>query len=310
MIRLTNTKKWDDGFFLSLSPNAKLAFWYLTEKCNSCGVYEIHFSTLISNLGISKEQFEIAIKEIASRYILSNNKKTLWLKNFLEHQRMIPLRIGVKNHEPVIKQLHEYLQNSEMFQGCVEMYRLLPDELKNRAQYKTKEGNEFMTIETTKEVSVVEQIFAQNKTRLKKPKTVERVVLPVTKRRTKAQIESDLKSQMKNFMKPTIDEVEQFFIEQGLIDFSQCRFQAELYFDTYEERGWVVGTNRSPMKDWKAAARKWQRNNGKGGKYSAADNKMPQKESSLQVIKKSSDALDTVDWNNVAKKQMNQNQST
>lgn len=55
----------------------------------------------------------------------------------------------------------------------------------------------------------------------------------------------------KKFVKPTLEEVEDFCYEQNLgIDPAQ-------FIDFYETNGWRVGKN--PMKDWKAAARNWDR---------------------------------------------------
>ncbi len=53
-----------------------------------------------------------------------------------------------------------------------------------------------------------------------------------------------------SFYLPSIEEVKEFF-ENDL--------EAEKYFNYYSSKGWVVG-NKSPMKDWKAAARNWKMN--------------------------------------------------
>lgn len=55
----------------------------------------------------------------------------------------------------------------------------------------------------------------------------------------------------KKFEKPTLEEVEDFCYENNLsIDPAQ-------FIDFYETNGWMVGRNH--MKDWKAAARNWDR---------------------------------------------------
>ena len=58
-------------------------------------------------------------------------------------------------------------------------------------------------------------------------------------------------------------EVERFFSQNGF-----PVSEAADFFDHYQSNGWRVG-GRSPMKDWKASARKWGRNNQKGGSYGA-----------------------------------------
>lgn len=66
-----------------------------------------------------------------------------------------------------------------------------------------------------------------------------------------------------SFYIPTIEEVKEFF-ENDL--------EADKYFNYYSSKGWVVG-NKSPMKDWKAAARNWKMNVGKFNSGSKQDSK-------------------------------------
>lgn len=57
------------------------------------------------------------------------------------------------------------------------------------------------------------------------------------------------------FAPPTHEEVSNYCDEKGFADIS------EDFIDFYESKGWLVGKNK--MKDWKAAARRWARSNGK-----------------------------------------------
>lgn len=64
------------------------------------------------------------------------------------------------------------------------------------------------------------------------------------------------------FKKPTIQDVQSYCEER------QNDIDAESFWDYYEANGWKVG--RSPMKDWKAAVRTWERKRKpKGSAYSA-----------------------------------------
>ena len=56
----------------------------------------------------------------------------------------------------------------------------------------------------------------------------------------------------KKFTKPTIEQLKEYCLEQGL-DKVDC----QKFYDYYESNGWKVGKN--PMKDWKATLRNWQR---------------------------------------------------
>jgi hypothetical protein len=60
-----------------------------------------------------------------------------------------------------------------------------------------------------------------------------------------------------SFYLPSIEEVMNYFLE-----LESTVIEAEKYFNYYSSKGWVVG-NKSPMKDWKAAARNWKMNAGK-----------------------------------------------
>lgn len=58
----------------------------------------------------------------------------------------------------------------------------------------------------------------------------------------------------KRFKKPTIEEI------QAYCDKRNNGIDAERFYDYYESKGWKVG--KTPMKDWKASVRTWERNNG------------------------------------------------
>ena len=61
------------------------------------------------------------------------------------------------------------------------------------------------------------------------------------------------KSTSKRFIKPTIEEIKEYCVQNDL------RIDCERFYDYYESNDWHVGKNK--MKDWKATARNWNRNN-------------------------------------------------
>ncbi len=62
---------------------------------------------------------------------------------------------------------------------------------------------------------------------------------------------SDNKQNSKRFVKPKIEDITTYILKNGY------HFKAEEFFDFYESKGWMVGSNH--MKDWKAACRTWER---------------------------------------------------
>ncbi len=57
----------------------------------------------------------------------------------------------------------------------------------------------------------------------------------------------------KSFLPPARDELKSYCIEKSL------SFDVDQFIDFYESKGWMVG--KTKMKDWKAAARNWNRRN-------------------------------------------------
>lgn len=71
-----------------------------------------------------------------------------------------------------------------------------------------------------------------------------------TEKQNKDILNTDI-SKGTTFYKPTLDEVKAYCRErQSVID-------PEAFFDFYEARGWMMG--RSPMQNWRAAIRNWER---------------------------------------------------
>ena len=64
------------------------------------------------------------------------------------------------------------------------------------------------------------------------------------------------KSPTTRFVPPTADEVKVYCAERG------NTVNAESFVDFYASKGWKVGS--SPMKDWKAAVRTWEKRDGRG----------------------------------------------
>lgn len=59
------------------------------------------------------------------------------------------------------------------------------------------------------------------------------------------------KDDSKKFIKPTVEEIARYCQERN------NNISAEQFYDFYESKGWRIG--KSPMKDWKATVRNWER---------------------------------------------------
>lgn len=56
-----------------------------------------------------------------------------------------------------------------------------------------------------------------------------------------------------HFVKPTVEKIRAYCEERG------NNVDAQRFFDFYESKGWLVG--RTPMQDWRACVRNWEKNN-------------------------------------------------
>lgn len=79
----------------------------------------------------------------------------------------------------------------------------------------------------------------------------------INRYKTKTKKEKDISDDIskKNFTPPTVEEVREYCQSRNnFVD-------PERFVDFYAAKGWMVGKNK--MKDWKAAVRTWERNNGR-----------------------------------------------
>lgn len=71
----------------------------------------------------------------------------------------------------------------------------------------------------------------------------------------------------KKFVKPTVEEVTEYCKERG------NGIDSQRFIDYYEANGWMVGRNH--MKDWKAAVRTWEKNDGSFSSKSRKEERIP-----------------------------------
>ena len=107
--RYTNTDKWDDAWFVKLKPMEKLLFNFLCDKCDIAGFIELNSKTWAVSIGTNLKSIEGALKGLQRGLIYSNTDDCIYLKNFLKHQKNLPLN-PEKNmaHRGIIKRFELY----------------------------------------------------------------------------------------------------------------------------------------------------------------------------------------------------------
>ena len=101
--RFTDIGKWRDKWFRRLSIPEKLLFMYLCDSCDIAGFVEIDIELFAFETGLPQEDVEGALKGLARGLVQKGS--TIWLKNFLKHQRNLPLNPENRCHKGIISSL-------------------------------------------------------------------------------------------------------------------------------------------------------------------------------------------------------------
>jgi len=98
--RFTNTNKWKDSWFIDLSLKSKILFIFLCDNCDIAGFYERSNKLMKFYLDMSLEEIDKSTKEISKSVVFKNNK--YFIKNFIFHQKNIPLNPNNNCHKSII----------------------------------------------------------------------------------------------------------------------------------------------------------------------------------------------------------------
>jgi hypothetical protein len=109
--RFTDTTKWEDGWFSELKPLTKLLFLYLCDRCDAGGFLEVNIKKIAFDLGIGKQEAESGMEGLKSKIIFSQDSKYIFIRNFIKHQKNMPLNANNPAHRGIIKILSSQLQN-------------------------------------------------------------------------------------------------------------------------------------------------------------------------------------------------------
>ncbi len=118
--RFTNTEKWNDSWFSELKQFEKLLFIYLCDNCDIAGFYEINFKRIASDLDTKNNIISAALLGLNRGLIISESNDCLYIRNFLKHQKNLPLNEKNNAHLGIIKRFELYknkfkIENVETF---------------------------------------------------------------------------------------------------------------------------------------------------------------------------------------------------
>lgn len=112
--RFTNTEKWSDAWFSGLKQIEMLLFVYLCDNCDIAGFIELNIKRWSNDLNSSNETIEGALKGLARGLIVSKSNDCIFLRNFLKHQKNLPLNENNKAHLGILKRFEIYKQKFDI----------------------------------------------------------------------------------------------------------------------------------------------------------------------------------------------------
>jgi hypothetical protein len=231
--RFCSTDIWGEDWFLEMPIGYKLFWNYMLASCNHAGLFKVN---LRSFCGLN----EVKIEADQALQFFNNGKdrirvvnQSLWLvEDFFVFQYGPKFNPNNRVHLSIKNELEKNGVNLTSIRGLIEDR----DRVKDKDKDKDKDIIELD--ETLNTENMGEELF-EEKTN----------ITPVRKL----------------FTKPTIADLTNQFVENGLDDFS-AQGKAKLFFNHYETVGWKVGKN--PMKNWKTAVAGWvTRDNQKSKNY-------------------------------------------
>ena len=107
--RFTDSEKWNDKWFRKLEPPHKLVFLYLCDRCTSGGFYELDYEMMAFQTGLEESTCKGAIKGLLRG--LKVKDEVLWIKNFLYHQKNLPLNPNNPAHKPIVLDVDQHLDS-------------------------------------------------------------------------------------------------------------------------------------------------------------------------------------------------------
>lgn len=103
--RFTDIRKWDKEWFRKLSPNQKLIWLYLCDRCSNYGVWEIDLGLMSFQIGTEITVDDI--KSIGDRIQFLKEDK-IYIRSFLPFHQPNRLNPNLNIHKNIVRAVNEY----------------------------------------------------------------------------------------------------------------------------------------------------------------------------------------------------------
>lgn len=218
MKRYVETEQWNDPWFRRLPGRHKLAWLFLRDTADVCGVVRVDVELWSFMLGVSKMDWAEFFTATETRTVKLSSGD-LWIPQVVrEHYG--PLSVDCRYHSKVIEFLHK-------------------NDLANHPMIEWKRSDEKLMGSAKRAMGSRKRAMGSEPIRKNNDCEGEATENPREKRGNR-------------FVKPTIDDIAQYCAERG------NGLNPQKIFDHYEACGWVQGRAGKPIRDWRAAVRTWE----------------------------------------------------
>lgn len=106
--RFTNTDKWSDSWFSNLNQIEMLLFMYLCDNCDIAGFAEVNYKRWAVDLNSDPSTMQGALMGLKRGILISSDGECVYVKNFLRHQKNLPINPNNRAHIGIIKRFDIY----------------------------------------------------------------------------------------------------------------------------------------------------------------------------------------------------------
>lgn len=107
--RFTDTGKWGDSWFYKLDNLQKLLFMYLCDNCDHAGLIEVNERRWAFDMNVSEKALKDALDALQKGLLYSTEGDIIFLRNFIKHQKNLPLNPKNKAHTGIISRLESVM---------------------------------------------------------------------------------------------------------------------------------------------------------------------------------------------------------
>lgn len=129
--RFTDTSKWDDEWFMNLSPEKKMAYMYILDKCDSVGVWKANFKLANFQVGCDINWDSFLQNDLKDR-VYKTNSGDWFLPDFIRFQ------YGELTEESTSKPIQSYIKQLKNHSLWI-LYTKGIDTLKEKEKEKEKD---------------------------------------------------------------------------------------------------------------------------------------------------------------------------